>query len=106
MRVPSTPATGIATITVTVTCNKRSGFSAEGTLRQLREEIFIARGYWWTSGDCTPETPFVRSLEIDTSTSVVFGPGQATGTNWYLSASAGWRDWLRAEATTGTISLV
>ena len=38
------PATGLATVTGTVTCNERSAVYREATLRQVRQGIFVARG--------------------------------------------------------------
>lgn len=101
------PETGIATISGTVTCNKRSVIYMEGLLRQLREELFVARGYWWTYGQCTPDAPLGWSLEVDTDSGVAFGAGPATVRRWYMDAYAGWRDWFgESEDVTVTISLV
>jgi hypothetical protein len=99
--------TGIATLSVTVTCNKRSFIYSEGTLRQLRDELFVARGYLWVSGFCAPEAPLELSVEVDTDTSVVFGAGPATARRGYVEGYAGWRDWISDyEDVTVDISLV
>lgn len=100
------PATGVATISGTLMCTKRANVYLEGTLRQLRGDLFVARGSWWFSGVCTPETPLEWSSEVETGTSVVFGSGPATATLVYLNAYAGWRDWVDLdEVVTAPISL-
>ena len=99
--------TGIATLSVTVTCNKRSSIYSEGKLRQLRGEFFVARGYVWFSGVCTPDTPLELTVEVDTETSVVFGTGPATVRRSYVEGYTGWRDWFSDyEVVTVAISLV
>jgi hypothetical protein len=40
-------SSGMATVDATVTCNKRSVVYFEGTLRQIRSGMFVARGYVW-----------------------------------------------------------
>jgi hypothetical protein len=70
---------GMATISGTVTCNQSVSFSADGTLRQLRgDDLYVARGWFWTQFDCTPEAPVPWSAEVDTETSIAFGAGSAT----------------------------
>jgi hypothetical protein len=99
--------TGIATLSVTVTCNKRSFIYSEGTLRQLRGELFVARGYLGISGFCAPDAPLELSVEVDTDTSVVFGAGPATARRGYVEGYAGWRDgFSEYEDVTVAISLV
>jgi hypothetical protein len=100
--------TGIATISGTVTCNKRAAIDVGGTLRQLREEIFLARGDWSTYGEaCTPGTPLELSFEVDTSTGVVFGSGEATARRFYLSGYDGWREgYYENDVVTSRISLL
>ncbi|MGH2672378.1 MAG: hypothetical protein ACRDHC_05325 [Actinomycetota bacterium] len=99
--------TGIATLSVTVSCNKRSFVYSEGSLRQLRDEIFVARGYLWISGFCAPDAPLELSVEVDTDTSVIFGAGPATARRGYVEGYAGWRDGFSTyEDVTIAISLV
>jgi hypothetical protein len=86
------PATGIATLTGTVTCNERSAVYREATLRQLRQEIFVARAYFYNSAVCTPDSPSQWSVEVDTETGIAFGPGPAVMRTWYESGYDGWRD--------------
>lgn len=100
------PETGIATISGTATCNKRSSVYSEGRLRQLRGELFVARGYLGAYGTCAPDAPLEWTVDVETETSVVFGAGPATVTRWYTSAYAGWREWVdEYETVTVTISL-
>jgi hypothetical protein len=86
------PGTGIATITGTITCTTRSRVYAEGTLRQVRQGMFVARGYWYAYIPCTPGAPTPWSMEVDTETSVAFGAGPATIRRTLLDAYAGWRN--------------
>ena len=99
------PSTGIATISGTVTCNERSFVYEEGTLRQLRNGIFVARGGWYAYTWCIPETPTPWTIEIDTDTSVVFGSGPATVRSWYSEATDGWRDWASNDDASTTVQL-
>jgi hypothetical protein len=88
------PTTGIATISGTITCSRRSIVYSEGVLRQLRQQVFLARGYWYASSACAPDAPIPWSIEVDTETSVVFGTGPATSRRYYLEAYAGWHAWF------------
>jgi hypothetical protein len=84
--------TGIATLTGTVTCSERSVGWREGTLRQVRQGIFVARGYLYLEAVCTPGAPAEWSAEIDTETGIAFGPGSASVVSSYQAATDGWRD--------------
>jgi hypothetical protein len=88
------PNEGIATISGTITCSMRSIVYTEGVLRQLRQEVFVARGYWYADTPCTPDAPVPWSMDVDTETSVVFGTGPATSRRYYLEAYAGWHTWF------------
>jgi len=88
------PATGIATLTGTVTCNERSAVYREATLRQLRQGIFVARAYFYLSAVCTPDSPTQWSVEVDTETGIAFGPGPALMRTWYETGYDGWRDFV------------
>lgn len=88
----SDPATGLATLTGTVTCNERSTVYREANLRQLRQGIFLARGFFYISVVCTPGSPSQWSVEVDTKTGIAFGPGPAVIRTWYEFAYDGWRD--------------
>jgi hypothetical protein len=70
--------------------------------------LFVARGWWWSYGEpCTPQAPVQWSLEVDTDTSVVFGPGTATLRRSWVNSYAGWGDWEDDdEDVTLAISLV
>lgn len=88
------PSEGIATISGTITCSRRSIVYTEGVLNQLRQEVFVARGYWYAAIPCTPDAPVPWSMDVDTETSVVFGAGPATSRRYYLEAYAGWHTWF------------
>ena len=90
------PATGLATLTGTMTCNERSAGYREMTLRQLRQGIFVARVYFYISAECTPDNPVEWSVEVDTDTGIAFGSGPATLRTWYEVGWDGWRDYLYA----------
>jgi hypothetical protein len=88
------PATGLATLTGTVTCNERSNVYREATLRQLREGIFVARAYFYLSAVCTPDSPAEWSVEVDTETGIAFGQGPAVIRTWYEVGWDGWAPFL------------
>jgi hypothetical protein len=71
------PDTGIATISGTATCNQPSAVEVEGELRQLRAEIFVARGWFGKRGYCLPGSTTEWSVEVDSDTGVAFGTGDA-----------------------------
>ena len=99
-------STGMATIGATLTCTKRSQVYFEGTLRQLRNGMFVARAYIWGYLACTPDAPVVWSSEFDTDTSVAFGAGAAKVRITYEDAYAGWRDGLeRYDGPTADVTL-
>ena len=83
---------GIVTLTGTVTCNKRSWVYREGLIRQVRQDLFLARAYTYHYETCVPDTPTTWSIDVDTETSVVFGPGPAVLRTFYEFATDGWRD--------------
>jgi len=99
-------ATGIATLSGTLTCNKRSVGGFEGMLRQLRDGMFVARGYvsLWTV--CTPGAAVPWEVEVDTETGVAFGPGAVLLRTWYQYASDGFRDYVELPGEDTTIQLV
>jgi hypothetical protein len=97
-------ATGIATIGGTVTCNERAGVTIEGTLRQLRQGIFVARGFFFVNVLCTRDGPIDWTAEVDTETGVAFGSGSARA-NVNAFASDGFRDFLSLESVETTIAL-
>jgi hypothetical protein len=86
------PVTGIATLSGTVTCTERSVVFREGNLRQVRQGIFIARGYVFLEAVCTPGAATAWSAEIDTETGIAFGAGSASLTTFYEAATDGFRD--------------
>jgi hypothetical protein len=88
------PSTGLATLTGTVTCNERSWFYREATLRQVRQGLYVARAYFWVSGDCVPGQTNEWSIELDTDTGVIFGTGTARVRTYYEQAGDGWREYV------------
>ena len=100
------PSTGIATISGTITCTKRSIVYAEAELRQLRDGLFIARGGWYAYEICTPDDPVELSIEVDSYTSVAFDAGAARSKIWYSNVWAGWRESVSHDTETATVSLV
>jgi hypothetical protein len=85
---------GIAEIAGTFTCNKRVTLWAEGRLRQLRQGIFVARAWLYGEGVCAPGEPLEVSIEVETETSVVFGPGVANASMHYIDSYAGWDEYV------------
>jgi hypothetical protein len=85
-------ATGLATLTGTVTCTERSVVFREGNLRQVRQGIFVARGYVFLEAVCTPGATTEWSAEVDTETGIAFGSGSAVLVSFYEAATDGWRD--------------
>jgi len=88
------PDSGIVTIAGTATCNHPSALYVDGMLRQLRSEIFLARG--WLGGDnlsCLPGSSNEWSAEVDTETGVVFGVGDAK-IRWGNIQLRDFSDWI------------
>jgi hypothetical protein len=100
------PATGIATISGTVTCNQRSIVGFEGVLRQLRQGMFVARGYASAFTVCTPGTTPTWTSEVDTDTGIAFGAGSALFRTWYTFGADGFGQYVEQEGTDTTIQLV
>lgn len=88
------PATGIATLTGTVVCNKPSVLYLGFQLRQLRSAIFVARAYVDRYVPCAPGASSDVALQVDTDTGVAFGAGQARIFWWYISAYDGYSEEL------------
>jgi len=89
------PDSGIATIAGTATCNHVSALFVDGELRQLRSEIFLARG--WLGGQslyCVPGSSNEWSIQVDTDTGVAFGVGDAK-IRWGAIRFRDFSDWLR-----------
>jgi len=71
------PTTGIATLSGTVACTARSAVAGEGVLRQLRQGLFVARGWVGAQIACTPGDPVEWTVDVDTDTGIAFGDGSA-----------------------------
>lgn len=91
------PATGLATLNGTVSCNERSVVFREMTLRQLRDGIFVARGTFVLEAACIPGAATQWSVEVDTDTGIAFGPGPATLRTLFEFATDGFRDFIEDE---------
>jgi hypothetical protein len=89
------PTTRLATVSGFVTCSKRSVIFQEGVLRQVRDQIFLARGWMYAQVGCTPDAPVPWTLLVDTDTSVVFGPGAALIRMTYGYGSNGFREYVQ-----------
>lgn len=96
---------GIATISGTVSCNRPSQTSVEATLRQLRDGMWVAKGYLYASAVCVPGTPVDWSTDVDTNTGVAFGAGPARVRDLYSYAYDGW-EWVEMGLDSVTIDLV
>lgn len=96
--------TGLVTVTGTITCNKRSVVYVDGMVRQVREGLFVARGWYWEEIPCTPGTPTSWSVEVDTETMVAFAAGPALLRTWD-DASDGW-SWVSLEQSDAAVELV
>jgi hypothetical protein len=88
------PATGLATLNGTLTCNERSAVFREMTLRQFRDNLFVARGTFALELACTPGLPEQWSIEVDTDTGVAFAPGPATVRTSFEFGTDGFRDFI------------
>lgn len=99
------PATGMATVSGTATCNRASEVGFEGILRQLIDGMWVARGYLWAFIPCLPTAPGAWSVEVDTDTAVAFAPGSALFRTFYVYGWDGW-DFSEQDGTDTTIDLV
>ena len=101
------PATGIVTLALTVNCTHVSWLVADGELRQLRSEIFVARGWFGTESlYCLPGSPNEWTAEVDTETGVAFGTGDAR-IRWgsiELRDFSGWLDVTPEVSTPVTVT--
>jgi hypothetical protein len=100
------PSTGLATIGGTITCNERSVVYREGTLRELRQGLFVARGFFSMSETCTPDAPAHWTAVVDTDTGIAFGSGTALVRNSYVAASDGFHDYRDMFPDDATVRLV
>jgi hypothetical protein len=98
-------ATGIATINGTATCSERSLVYREGVLRQFRQGLFVARGFWAAEVACSPGAPVAWSVEVDTETGVAFGTGSALIRNGFTFSTDGFREFDSAAVADATIQL-
>jgi hypothetical protein len=92
------PATGLATLNGTLTCNERMFVFREMELRQLRDSFFVARGIFGFEAACTPGAAQPWSVEVDTDTGIAFGPGPATVRTFFEFATDGFGDVIEDES--------
>jgi hypothetical protein len=72
------PDTAIVTLVGSSTCTTPSRLELGVQLRQIRSDIFLARGYNEVYDlFCLPGASIQWTIEVDTSTGVIFGPGDA-----------------------------
>jgi hypothetical protein len=90
-------ATGLATVNGTLTCNERAFVFRDMGLRQLRDNFFVARGFFGLEVGCIPGVVEQWSVEIDTDTGVAFGPGPATVRTFFEFATDGFADVIEDE---------
>src|SRR5262245_53098356 len=85
-------ATGLATLTGTLTCNERMALFRDMALRQFRDNFFVARGFFGFQSSCIPGVVEQWSVEVDTDTGVAFAPGSATLRTFFEFATDGFTD--------------
>lgn len=88
------PATGLATVNGTLTCNERAFVFRDMSLRQFRDNFFVARGSFALEVGCIPGAAEQWSIEVDTETGVAFGPGPATVRTFFEFGTDGFRDFI------------
>lgn len=79
---------GIARIRGRVECSQRGVAFIDGTVRQRRGDLFVARGSFSTRVACDPGASTPWHADSDTETSVVFGDGTAR-VQWDAAISNG-----------------
>jgi hypothetical protein len=99
------PDTGNAILSGTVTCSARSGVGLEGILRQVRQGLFVARGYVWAQVSCVPGDPVPWTTEVWTDTGIAFGPGSSR-LNYWAAAWDGFGQYIQlADDVTASVDL-
>ena len=86
------PLTGVATLSGIMSCSDRSIVYMDGVVRQVRNQIFLARAYFSFGVVCTPDGDHSWTFQLESETSVVFGPGQASIRYFSKGATDGFRD--------------
>ncbi len=79
-------AGGKVLVTGTVTCSQRVGVGIFVILRQIRNDLYLARGATEQVFGCDPAAPRSWRMRIDSGSSVVFGPGHATARGQFFAA--------------------
>ena len=86
--------TGLATLEGTLTCNERMVLFRDMSLRQFRDNFFVARGFFGFQSGCIPGVVDQWSVEVDTDTGVAFAPGSATVQSFFEFATDGFTDFV------------
>lgn len=84
--------TGLATLEGTLTCNERMVLFRDMSLRQFRDNFFVARGFFGFQSSCIPGVVEQWTVEVDTDTGVAFAPGSATVQSFFEFATDGFSD--------------
>ena len=79
-------AGGKVRLTGTVTCSQRVGVGIFVILRQVRNDLYLARGASEQVLGCDPAAPRSWRMRIDSGTSFVFGRGHATARGEFVAA--------------------
>ena len=79
-------AGGKVLLTGTVTCSQRVGVDIFVILRQIRNDLYLARGARDDVFGCDPAAPRSWRMRIDSGTSVIFGPGHITVRGQFFAA--------------------
>ena len=98
------PTTGIATLRGTMSCNQRSIVGVFAVMREVRQQIFVARVSLSFSVPCSPGDS-TWTVKVESETSVVFGPGQASLASVVVYAWDGFKQQIVAPQPDQVISL-
>jgi hypothetical protein len=99
------PLTGMVTVSGTMTCNQRSIVGLVGIMRQVRNQVFLARASLSIAVACMPGGSDTWTAEVETETSIVFGPGQASVASIVRYAWDGFRQFSAVPQPDQAISL-
>lgn len=98
------PVGGSATISGTITCPTTAAAGLDGVLRQVRDGLYVARAYLYSSAMCEPGDPVAWSVEVDSETSYAFAAGDSRLTySAYASDGWNWTELAYGEKVTVTL---
>lgn len=75
----------ILRLTGTAECNQRSEVQIFGYVRQLRDEMFVARGRIFTTAQCRPGETALWHAWIDSAGDIAFGEGHASARSAFMA---------------------